>query len=515
MALVLVLLALGPVLRAGGRLFPTIPMPYRLASRVPFVRLLRFPDRFNMPLALPVAVLAAYGCRSVLESAHRRAPWVAWSAMGALTVVVLFEYIEVPVPTQHPQPSPFYSDLAGEPGEFAVLNLPLGPQQSKHYMFAQTVHEHPILQGKTARFPEGTHSYLDAHPWLAEMRHSGEMSPSFSDVSRQLGSLAEDDVRYVVLHKALLGAARTERWRQMLLVRPRYEDERLIAYATAPQAGRDFSPTHELGLGIGVIGFVTSTQCLNRGHVFEVDVGWGTSLAPERELDVRLRLVAVEGSADQQAVYPLSPIWPIQEWPADAVGWGYYVLTVDPLLPAGMYDVTLSLVDPEQGGVQGEVAVLDRVRVSEAPCEFDVPPGVAGVNALFGDELRLMGFRMDQEGDQLTIVPHWRCERRMETAYKVFVHVFDLVAETVVRQDDAMPRRWGYPTTLWRPGEVIVDSIPISLAGVLPGRYGVAVGVYDPATMARLPAISESGERQRDDRLVLPGAMVEVAESSP
>jgi MFS family permease len=34
MALVLLLLALGPVLRIGGRLYPAIPMPYRLAARL-------------------------------------------------------------------------------------------------------------------------------------------------------------------------------------------------------------------------------------------------------------------------------------------------------------------------------------------------------------------------------------------------------------------------------------------------------------------------------------------------
>ena len=514
MSLVLVLLALGPVLRVGGRLYPSAPMPYRLASRLPFVRLLRFPDRFNMFLALPVAVLAAYGCRAVLANA-RHARWLAPGILSLLTGVVLFEYLAVPVPLQRTQLSPYYAELAAEPGDFAILNLPLGPQQSKHYMFAQTFHQRPILQGKTARFPEGTYDYLDAHLWLRSLRYSGEMSPSATDLGRQLGSLAEDGVRYVALHKALLDAGRLARWQRQLLTNPSYEDGQLAVYSTAPQAGRDFVLAHELASGIGVVEAITSTGCQNPNRVLEVDVGWGTTEAPGRELRARLALVADEGSAHQEETFPLSPNWPIREWPANAVGWGYYALCVDPSLPPGTYDVTLSLVDPQVGAIQGQTAVLDRVTVSDVPCTFEVPADVVGVNALFGDELRLLGYRLEQAGDQLTLALHWRSERRMETAYKVFVHVFDPATPLPVVQDDAMPRRWTYPTTLWGPGEVVVDSIPISLMGVAPGTYGIAVGVYDPATMERLPAVSESSERQRDDRLVLSGAMIEVEEFSP
>jgi hypothetical protein len=103
----------------------------------------------------------------------------------------------------------------------------------------------------------------------------------------------------------------------------------------------------------------------------------------------------------------------------------------------------------------------------------------------------------------------------METAYKIFVHVFDLDTQVPVAQDDAMPRRWAYPTTFWGPAEVVTDVIPIPLKGVPMGTYRVALGVYDPTTMERLPVVDGAGQLQPNGRLVLPGEVVRVEEHKP
>jgi hypothetical protein len=137
------------------------------------------------------------------------------------------------------------------------------------------------------------------------------------------------------------------------------------------------------------------------------------------------------------------------------------------------------------------------------------------VNALFGDDLRLLGYRLSQEGNLLTLTLHWRAERRMETAYKIFVHVFDPATQVPVAQDDAMPRRWAYPTTYWGPGEVVTDVVSISLEGVPVGAYGVALGIYDPVTVDRLPVVDGAGQPQPDGRLVLPGETVGMEEDTP
>ena len=97
----------------------------------------------------------------------------------------------------------------------------------------------------------------------------------------------------------------------------------------------------------------------------------------------------------------------------------------------------------------------------------------------------------------------------------MFVHVFDPSTRVPVAQDDAMPRRWTYPTTFWGPGEVVDDSIPISLADVPPGTYGLAVGIYDSVTGERLSAIAGDGRLLADGLLVLSEQMVEVGVNEP
>jgi hypothetical protein len=518
MALVLFLLALGPVLRLNGRLYPAVPMPYRLADWVYVVRLLRAPDRFNMFLALPVSVLAAHGIARVLASACRRSPRSVTPLSLLMGTAILFEYWIAPVTLQHPEMPVFYSQMAAEPGDFAVLNLPLD-WSAKTYMFAQTAHHHPILQGKTARFPEGTFAYLDSHEWLRTMRPFKEIPPDLPDVGRHLASLGEDDVRYVILHKDLVDADQITSWQRYLLVNPRFEDEQIAVYPTVPLAGRDFTLMHPLTPGVGIIHTITSAGCLNPGGVLEVDVGWGASLAPEQDLHVEVSLVAEGGGTVQEGIFLLSPTWPTHKWPAGAVAWGYYTLSVPSALAPGAYAVALALLDPATDeSTDSRSVVLERVTVKESPCSFDLPPGADGAvqtNGAFGDALRLLGYRARQEGDDLTLVLYWRAEHRMETDYKVFVHVFDLATKVPVAQDDAMPRRWTYPTSFWGPGEVVDDPIPISLADVPPGTYGLAVGVYDPVTMERLPVIAGDGRLLPDGRLVLPGQMVMVEEHKP
>ncbi len=79
-AIVCALLALGPELRVNGQLYPDVPMPYRLVEGV--FRVLRKPDRFNVVLGLPMAMLASFGVQALLQ--HRKISRFA----GALTVAL-------------------------------------------------------------------------------------------------------------------------------------------------------------------------------------------------------------------------------------------------------------------------------------------------------------------------------------------------------------------------------------------------------------------------------------------
>jgi hypothetical protein len=406
--------------------------------------------------------------------------------------------------------SDFYGRLASEPGDFAVLNVPVDPYQSKPYMFAQVVHRRPILQGHSSRYPKGTFDYLDGQPWLRAMRRYSDLPPKQLDVGRQLSRLAEEGVRYLVVHKRAIGDDRWRKWARYLAVEPRFEDGDIAVYATTPIAGQDYDLAPEVASGVGVIRTVSSGPCLDPGRAYELDVAWGTTAAPGRDLDVGLALLNADGEVLASSVYPLSEGWPTGEWPPGAIAWGHYVLPVPADARAGDTSVVLGLFDTQTGASLGSPVVVEQGTISSPLCSLVVPPDAADVNATFGEPIRLLGYRVEQVGDELDLTLYWRADRRMKVDYKVFVHVYDPATGIPVAQDDAMPQHWTYPTGFWDPGEVVVDEIRISLAEAPAGSYGLAVGVYDPASGVRLPILDETGQVQPDDRLVLQGEGIEV-----
>ena len=62
----------------------------------------------------------------------------------------------------------------------------------------------------------------------------------------------------------------------------------------------------------------------------------------------------------------------------------------------------------------------------------------------------------------------------------------------------------------WSAGDAVADEIPLSLEQAPPGSYRMTVGVYDPATGERLPAMDRTGQVQADAQMLLPEDVIEV-----
>jgi hypothetical protein len=139
------IMALGPYLRLSGRIYTGLPLPYQLLGWSFPVRVLRNPHRFNVLLAIPVAVLIAYGVYYWSNWHARLVPLIA-------SCLILFEYLSVPLPTLALTYSPFYDQLAATPGQFGLYDLPMGfSGAAKFYMYLQTIHDKPIVEGHISR----------------------------------------------------------------------------------------------------------------------------------------------------------------------------------------------------------------------------------------------------------------------------------------------------------------------------------------------------------------------------
>jgi hypothetical protein len=128
------------------------------------------------------------------------------------------------------------------------------------------------------------------------------------------------------------------------------------------------------------------------------------------------------------------------------------------------------------------------------PKLLPVPPGSAvvptRVNQTFGSNITLLSFELTKDyftaGEAVPVTLHWQVRVTTQTSYAVFIHVQDEKGGMVV-QHDAIPANGTRPTTGWKPAEVIDDREELTLPGtLLPGRYELLVGLYDPITGARL-----------------------------
>jgi hypothetical protein len=122
----------------------------------------------------------------------------------------------------------------------------------------------------------------------------------------------------------------------------------------------------------------------------------------------------------------------------------------------------------------------------------------------YGDQIRLSGYDLTRDDRAVTLNVAWQALRDIDQNYKVFVHVLDPVTEKIVAQSDLMPRNNTYPTSRWIMGEVITDTIALSLADAPPGAYRIAIGLFDES--GRL-SISGSGAEVANQRVVLEEAI--------
>jgi hypothetical protein len=86
--------------------------------------------------------------------------------------------------------------------------------------------------------------------------------------------------------------------------------------------------------------------------------------------------------------------------------------------------------------------------------------------------------------------------------YQFFVHLLDS-SDQVVTQADFQPLEGHYPTSAWAQGEVVRVCTSLTAPGLPDGGWRVALGMYDLATLARLPATG-SGTIENDAAFFTP-----------
>ena len=494
-------LAAGSALRLNGSVYSHISLPFRFVGHLFPLSAIRAPDRFNLLTVFSLSVSAGLGAAYLA----RRRRWL----LIPLVLLILLDYLYVPLPAWDlPPASPFFQQMAQEQASYGVVDYPMGYAFSKRWLYYQTLHGKPIVEGHISRYTAQDYAFIASNPLLRAFYQtgvkplrvsgetfSGEAIP-VSALGPALRALGTSGVRYILLHKSHLNADFAAYFRRLLPLVPIHEDPALAVYDVARPL-----PVCYDGFPVSL----TSDVALARFDVQHSDEGreWqlqvlAIPLAPHTSpLTCQIRLIGENGGILETPLTFFETL-PKGGWAAGDLAMQEAMLSLPQALEPGAYRWTLTCpgatayTAPEtlEVHLDGHATYLRR-----------------SVNLRYGDVIQLLGYRWRTEGTDLQMTLLWKALKAPSADYKVFVHLLNAEGE-IVRQYDAVPCNWQCPTGGWLAGDVVPDRAVISLRGLPPEEYRLAVGLYHLVTQERLPVQGPQGELYPDAYFVLPDAFL-------
>lgn len=247
--------------------------------------------------------------------------------------------------------------------------------------------------------------------------------------------------------------------------------------------------------GLRLIALAPLPDALRPGKAALLTLCWQATGSSIPDSDVALMLVGPE----TRILYAGAPGdgYEFSAWRQGEIVEDRYPLRLPKDLPAGRYALTLSVADAAD-------VRLGEVDIQAVERRFTLPEVQHPLEASFGDRIRLRGYDLGtlQAGQPLEITLYWESMAEVDEDYAVFVHLVEEGSGRIVTQIDEEPQHGSYPTSMWVPGEIVVDAHTLSVPADLPaGTYRLRVGLYQQETGAYL-AVNDS------DSLTLPSINV-------
>jgi hypothetical protein len=277
---------------------------------------------------------------------------------------------------------------------------------------------------------------------------------------------------------------------------------------------------------IRLISYALPSGDINRGQQFDVVLQL-INLGPiETNLNLLLRVVNQAG--DELVRYQWRPAGiATVDWQKDELWHHRTTVAVPADAPPGLYRVEVAFFDPEslarlpavqtQSGTPiGDTLILDYLVVDQLdatparplnpPANLDNKVTLLGTTITHGDGT-VAATEPFRAGEQVRVQTVWQTTGIMAVDYTAFGHLVGPDGQVATQQDQP-PLAGFVPTTRWYPGQIFVDEYVLTLpAAAAPGAYTLHMGMYDPATVTRLP-ITRSGEVAGD--AVVAGEVVVV-----
>ncbi len=199
--------------------------------------------------------------------------------------------------------------------------------------------------------------------------------------------------------------------------------------------------------------------------------------------------------ADRDAARSLSRIWlaPTLTSGQSELGWVALWLQSDGTWRTASVDAGVSL-STEAGA--GDGPFFETITTDSGLYRDVTPPTVVDIPV--GDDVLLWGYEAPAvqavPGDTVTVRLFWKSLAFSNRDHVVFAQLQSVPDFGVLGQFDRQPLEGVSRITLWRPGEVVVESYTFVVPPEsTPGKLIVITGLYEPTTLVRLPVTLPDG----------------------
>ncbi|MEM8860458.1 MAG: hypothetical protein AAGD96_19215, partial [Chloroflexota bacterium] len=217
-------LALGTQFRFNGTV-TDFPLPFDLINDVFPFSALRSPDRFNLLVVFSLSMIVGYAIKAIPNTNNRL------GIIGLISGLLVLEFLVFPLPTHElPGYSEFYETLAEVESDEAVFDYPAGYSNAKIWLYYQTIHEKPTVDGHLSRYDQSTYQFIAESP-LAQALYANESSPGnmmipvAETVTPPVDDFLNNNIRYVIHHLEYSDEIQKEHLYKTLPYVPIYKDE--------------------------------------------------------------------------------------------------------------------------------------------------------------------------------------------------------------------------------------------------------------------------------------------------
>jgi hypothetical protein len=451
-------LALGPILRLNGHVYPEIELPYGLAPALFSTIGFNWPNRFNLGLMAAVSVLVGLACAYLY--ARFQKSWL----LVIPAALILVDYVVVPQQTIFAPPdSDFYHHIAADGEDYALVDLPLTRSDGEVHRYFQTIHTKPLVGGWDHRVPNSAREFMLSNPFLATWLRDDFTSGPGDTPDQALANLAAAGVRYLVIHWSQIKSVPESMRFLISALEPVFQDREILVFSLEGASPQGFNISHWFGDGLG---FVRPTVFLHlpwdgRPPLLSLYTCWYRTNEDMDADAYRLALLVSDGSPVYEETRSLPGV-------SQGLACDFIIVEWDPPHPVGEYDLRVTPLAKGQPletyAMKQPLQVLETrqgvqfpVMGFASPATFDAPLEVLGYNLIGGDGFVWADLFL-------------RSTEEHQGSYSLSVQLVGPDSDRdVSRSDDIIPDR------RWKAGDLYQERRLLRLNGVPPGQYSLRI----------------------------------------